>query len=271
VQLAAQLRVGKVGGFGGFADPFDRAVGPGVAVHEAGEHFVGVEDQADQPLVVAVGVSVYKLGELAGVVQLVAVGEELAGDVVAQEAGVVGVEHPEAGVEADRVEVLAEQPGAEAVQRADAGAVEQGELAGQALGRAGRRAGAQGLADARLHLGGGGLGEGDDQELVHVAWVVGVADEVGAALGEDGGLAGAGGGGDEEAVARCRDAAKLGVGPLAHRVRGRRGAGELFVHGGHGHRSAGAGGQPGAWGRHEAPPCVSWTRTCSLPIGARLL
>jgi len=89
---------------------------------------------------------------------------------------------------------------------------------------------ADGLGDAGTHFVGGGVGEGEDEEVFDIAApppsfspICGfgeVAEEAGAALCEDGGFAGAGGGGDEQVAGDVVDRGELGRGPS----------------GGHGHR-----------------------------------
>ena len=116
--------------------------------------------------------------EVAGGVVFVAVVEELAGDFATQQAGFVAVQDRERGVESDEMKMPAEQSGAEAVQRADAGVIDQVELRSRRA--EGRSAGtlANGGVDAQLHLGGGGFSEGDDQQIVHVAGFGGIANQM---------------------------------------------------------------------------------------------
>src|SRR5438132_52839 len=82
---------------------------------------------------------------------------------------------------------VAEEARAEAVEGGDVGALDQRELAEEAgvvFGVLFVEFLAEDFFDAALHLGGGGLGEGHDEELVDVARGGGVDDEVGAAGGE---------------------------------------------------------------------------------------
>jgi len=86
-------------------------------------------------------------------------------------------------------------------------------IAGQAFAERGH--------DARAHLGGGGFGKGEHDELIDIAAVGlgGIAYKVGAALGQDGRFSGPGGGADDQALARRRDGLGLlgGECDLSHR------------------------------------------------------
>jgi hypothetical protein len=156
---------------------------------------------AHEHFIVAFAEEVDEAMERLGVVAVVTFHEQIAGDLEADESGLVSVEDAEIRVEGDAVKMLAEEATAKAVKGADAGVVDKSELAaevGVVVG--GFEAAAQGLVNAGFHLGGGGIGEGDHEKLVHAGGRLGVADEVNTALGQDGRFARSGGGGDEDAA-----------------------------------------------------------------------
>src|SRR5579863_6425234 len=107
--------------------------------------------------------------------------------------------------------MLAKEPGTEAVDRADVGTVDLGELAAQAFGRLFGGAVAKGGMDSRFHLRRRGFGERHHQKLVYIAMFV--ADQMGTPFGKDRRLSRSGGGGDEQAPARCGNALLLRFGP----------------------------------------------------------
>ena len=105
-----------------------------------------------------------------------------------QQARVLGVvEYAEGGVHARGLEVGAQKLGAEAVQRADGGAIQTEHLFAQAR-VALRRRFAQARCQALAHLGGGGAREGDYQHAAHIRPLL---DEGKHALHKHRGLAGA--------------------------------------------------------------------------------
>ena len=216
-----QVKIRQVGGGVGVA-------GAGIGeiffrVRAAGEHVVEVEDHVAAVGVFALGVGFEEVGE-GGVVGLVAAGEEVVEDVFAEEAALFIVEEIEAGVEGGFVEMLAEDAGAEGVEGGDAGAFDECGLAAEpgALGWGVGFGGvvAQGEADTGAHFGGGGVGEGEDEEVFDTAFFGGgiSRDEECAALCEDGGFAGACGGGDEEVAADVAHCGALLGGPGAVEV-----------------------------------------------------
>ena len=112
---------------------------------------------------------------------------------VAEEDDLLGaVQHAEVGRQADLERVLAHQPVAEGVESRNF-------HVGVAVGHQG--------VDALLHLRGGLLGEGQGQDLFGTRLALG--DEVGDAPGDDGGLAGAGAGDDQEGIGLVGDGGAL--------------------------------------------------------------
>src|SRR5207248_1103533 len=97
----------------------------------------------------------------------------------------IAIENAKSRVQSDEMKMLAQQAGAKAMQRADLGPLDLGQLhvqpgiVGMAL-----QSIAQGLLDAALHLGGRGFGKRDYQELIHITRRLGVADEISASLRE---------------------------------------------------------------------------------------
>jgi hypothetical protein len=126
------------------------------------------------------------------------------------------------------MKMLAEDAHAEGVEGGDGGAIDHGDLPAEPglLARGcGTELGTNSVGDTAAHFGGGGFGEGQDEEVVNAGppppncaggGIAGrrFGDEAGAAFGEDGGFAGAGGSGDEEITARVLDGGALGGGPL---------------------------------------------------------
>ena len=213
--FAPELAVAE-GPLGGLADAAQAPVDPAVAVDEAVEHVVDMDHPAEDAFVIAVAVGVDEPLKLTPRVQLVAVRNQLPADVDPEKLRLVAVQDAEGGIEANQVEVLAEQAGAEAVQRADAGAVEQGELAAQPIWRPTRDRGGprpQRNSDPALHLCRRRFGERDDKQLVHVARLGRVTHQVRAPLRQHRRLPRAGGGGNQQAVAGGGDAAELRLGP----------------------------------------------------------
>ena len=93
--------------------------------------------------------------------------EDLVEDFIPQELRLVLAGHPGRRVQAQAVEVLPGQPQAEAVERGDGRPSQEGQLPAQprVLGPFGQGF-LQPVPDPFLHLGGGGLGEGDHQQPV---------------------------------------------------------------------------------------------------------
>ena len=196
---------------------------PGVVVVDGFEKVVEADEEVEELAVAgAAGEGADEAGE--GVVGVIGGGggvaffvEEL-GDLVFEEVGVVGVEDLEGGVEAYVVEEFAEGSAAEGVDGGDAGLVDEGELAlesavaGALVGFLG-----QGQGDTAFHFGGGGFGEGQDQDFADVGGLGCVGQEVGAAGGQHGGLAGAGSGGQQDVALGNVDGVMLFRGPV-HRI-----------------------------------------------------
>src|SRR5438552_19015089 len=120
------------------------------------------------------------------------IGKKLAGHFVAQKDRLILRERYAIRIDSKHVEVLTNQPGAKAMERADLGAVDQCDLPCQArvvavffLPRMQRN------TDARAHFIGGSIREGYDEQLIDIASMPRrrVADKVRAALREHGGLA----------------------------------------------------------------------------------
>ena len=128
-----------------------------------------------------------------GVAQGAVVGQGKLEQPVAEEDDLLGaVQHAEVRRQADLQGVLAHQPVAEGVEGGDL-------HVGVAVGHQG--------VDALLHLGGGLLGEGQGQDLLGARLALG--DEVGDAPRDDGGLAGAGAGDDQEGTGLVGDGGAL--------------------------------------------------------------
>ena len=70
--------------------------------------------------------------------------------------------------------------------------------------------------DSGTHFGGGGVGEGDDEHSIDVA--IAAEDHLNDALDEHGGLAGAGGGADEQIFAAGVNGFGLIGGPVGHGI-----------------------------------------------------
>ena len=98
------------------------------------------------------------------------------------------------------MKILLEDARAESVQRADLCPLDQGKLAYEPRIILLLQAIPQHAFDAVAHLIGGGVGEGDDEQLIDAAFVRRFADQIRASLGEHRGLPRAGGGADQQAV-----------------------------------------------------------------------
>ena len=133
-------------------------------------------------------------------------------DVVEQDARVDLVEHAKARVDAGFGGVGAQDGGAQAVEGVDAGAVHRAD-AGRpegagVVGGGGGQAVFQRLTDAVAHFAGRLLGEGDGDERVQRPVGMGVQQRQ-VTLDEDGGLAGAGPGHDDDVAVEAGDGALL--------------------------------------------------------------
>ena len=147
----------------------------------------------------------------AGVVLFEQRGEAVAGE----RAGLAFVENDKLRVNREVMEVLADKPEAEAVQRGDLSGVEECELFRKDVGVTNRcllQLVLQCLPQSGAHLGGGGLSEGDEQQPVEG---YAIAQQLQASLDECARLTGARTRDDKHVAARG-DGRLLGEGEGAH-------------------------------------------------------
>ena len=180
------------------------------------ELFIGLHEHIPQPGVVPHGGEGLYQHEKALVVRcLIALLDELIQQIVPEQGDLVLVRHPEIGGQPRRLKVLPEQGGAEAVYGGDLRPVQQCELAAQAavLGLL-QQPDRQGVRNLGLHLRGGRLGEGHNEEFVDVAGLVISEDAAYHPFHQHGCLAGSGGGGDQTGAAPALNSLQLFKRPI---------------------------------------------------------
>ena len=102
------------------------------------------------------------------------------------------VDDAEVRVDAELVKMFADEPLAERVDRADVGGVEQEQLATKVRIAAFDIFIFEGFADTSFHFSGGGFGKCQHQHISHIGAGGAVGDNIDAAAGKHGRLAGAG-------------------------------------------------------------------------------
>ena len=184
-----------------------RALQPGPRIGPGHHEFVDSRGEAGQLLLLIAGVRGHEVVPA----RLIAGVERVLHRLPGKHAALLLVRDAEGRVEPERMEVLAQQIAAEAVQRGDARAGERRHLTGKL--RLLLRRGAQGLADAQAHFARSGVGKGDHEHAVDRA---ALAHEPHDALHEHGGLAGARRRADDEAVAAVLYGLLLLLRPVGH-------------------------------------------------------
>ena len=165
---------------------------------------VGVEPQDvffDGRVVPAGGEQLDQLQEV-GVLFGIEFFEDLLEGGALQDADFGLVQHPEVRSEAELFEVLPDEVAAVGIDRADLRRGQEHLLLLQVLvGRVFEQFFGDGLREPGPHFGGGGAGEGDDEEFVGGAGMLGVGQTPDAPLDEDGGLSRTGRRADDEGAA----------------------------------------------------------------------
>src|SRR5205823_5325004 len=102
-----------------------RVLHPRLRIDEAAEQFVGLDDLANEYLVIPIAKGIHEVSERAGLLIVITFHEQIAGDFDAHELRLIAVHHVKGRIEREAMKVLPEQSSAKAVQRADVELVEE--------------------------------------------------------------------------------------------------------------------------------------------------
>ena len=163
-----------------------------------------VQDQVFQLMVIGPGAEPFRAGQKGRVLLRVLFLQKVLQHIGRKEPALGLVDLPEAGIQVDLTEIIAQKEGEKAVHGRDLGIVQEDLLPLQmGVGRIPLQSLRDRLPDPLPHLLRGGLGEGHDQEPVDIQGPVALADQADDPLDQNSRLAAAGGRRDQYVVVSC--------------------------------------------------------------------